>query len=181
MESPSSAKEFLDELASRSKDQEELKRSIDTKAMTKMTITATATSLLTGFAAGSIFDKKVVTETGELLGLLSGILLLAGLILGIVSILIFLYSSNPKHYYTTISLQRFFTNNNEIDRDLVRKYTSLHPEDFSEEMALSYLTTMKKNSESNKARMRTIFIGQLFFGGDVCAILVAIMMAFFIV
>jgi predicted RND superfamily exporter protein len=85
------SKDLLEELISSSKAQNETAKSLDNKATTMITISATTTSLLIGFATALLSRINPHFFFFNHLA----ILLVVGLILTIISIVIFLVSARP--------------------------------------------------------------------------------------
>ena len=177
-------REYRRELEARVRDEDNLSKSIDNKATTMITIAATATTLLVGFAGSLIAPKVTDLELifADVWLPVASAFVLIGLILAIVSILVFLYSSNPKKYLLFPSPHMIIKYDN-LNLENVKKFRlfkGMSFEDFDDKLSIEYINMLTHNREVNQERMKLIFKGQLLFAADVCLILSAIMINFFV-
>ena len=181
MSAESASTEFRRELSARVKDEEDSSKSIDNRATGMITITATATTLLVGFTGSLIAPapKDVELFYLEIWLAVASAFVLTGLILAIISIFLFLHSSNPKKYWVSISPKIFFNADGSINDSIVKQFKIASVEQLDDNLIENYLKTINNNSELNRKRMKLIFKGQFLFAEDVSLILSAIIINYF--
>jgi hypothetical protein len=172
---------LLEEVVASSKAQNETAKSLDTKATTMITISATTTSLLIGFATALL--SRIDTHFFFFNHV--AILLGGGLILTIVSIVIFLISARPRGYFEALSSKIFFRPESkkrkieefeDLDRNKLEQFVHASPDKFMRYRIEEYLIVIRKNSRVNESRYRMIYIGELVFVANIVVILISIML-----
>ena len=181
--SKKSTEALLDEVKSSSKAQNETAKSLDTKATTMITISATTTSLLIGFATAllSRIDNTHFPFFNHVAMLLGG-----GLILTIASIVIFLISARPQGYFEAWESKYFFReeqpqkiewiDRKDIDTKALEHFIHYSPDKFMRDRIENYLITIRKNSIINKKRTNIMYLGELVFVANIIIILISIML-----
>ena len=175
--SKKAAEALLEELRSSSREEKETTKSLDTKATTMITISATTTSLLIAFATALLSRIKTDFPFFNYVA----ILLVVGLILTIVSIVIFLISARPRGYFSALTTQLYFKRGKEggyidIDQERLNQIIYLRPDVFTKDRIKEYLLLIQKNSIVNEVRTRIIYKGELVFVANIVVILISIML-----
>jgi hypothetical protein len=166
MSEPEAGSKLTEELMSSYKEESEIGRSLNKRATDMITISATTTTLLNGFAIALL--SRISTDFQFFNYIL--ILLAIGIVLTVVSIFIFLRSSKPS-YYLPIAAESFFDHEGRIQGYKIDSMMRLTQNAFDRIRIESYLEVIRRNSKINFRRSQIIYFGEISYIIDIAIIL----------
>jgi tetrahydromethanopterin S-methyltransferase subunit B len=177
LQSPSEAEDdFLAELKSQFEKEIDIRKTLDNKANTMITVTSGISTLL--IAIGTFLISRIV-DKNMYYGISIGILTI-GLVLAIIGIWFFIRSYSVRRYKYAIGTEYFFDESTgEYKKDHVEKIRNLSKKEFKSRLIKGYLESIKRSAELNLQKGNAIKTGQKFMTFTIIsvAILVACVLA----
>jgi|SRR5215211_7682646 len=162
---------FLSELKSQFEKLIDLKKTIDNKANTMITIASSIVTL--NVAIGTFLITRIVEKDNNFYGTSIGLLAL-GVILSVISIQRFIHSYGIKSYYYPMGSTSFF-DKGEYKPEWVDEVRNLSEKEFNDRLFKGYLNAMKTAEENNQSKTRNIKQGQIFLTFALGAIVVLVL------
>jgi hypothetical protein len=160
---------FLNELKSQFDHHIDLRKSLDSKATTMITI---ASSIITlNIAIATFLITKI--EQKDLYYSVSILILTIGVLLALISILKFIRSYSVRSYGYPMGHEHFFKNG-EYKEDLVDRIRNLSEKDSNDTLFRGYFTCIRTAKENNDSKANGIKIGHLFLITGLIAIAVVV-------
>ena len=148
--------DFLTELKSQFQNEIDLRKTLDSKANTMITISSGISTLLIAigtFLVSRIVDKNIYYGV-------SIAILATGIISAVIAILFFIQSYAIRKYKYPMGAVSFFRDG-EYDKKSVENVRNLSKREFNDKMISGYLKSIKNSGEQNKKRAEKIMNGQI--------------------
>jgi len=161
----SAESEFLGELKQGFERAIDLRKNLDNKSNTMITIAGAISTLL--LAIATFLITKI--QSPEWIYNTSIAILFIGLILAVVSITFFVKSFSLKKYYYVIGPKKFFENG-KYNEKLVEQFTTASKEDFTRHLIEEYLKGIKNFYELNSKKADDIKWGQILLVSSISSV-----------
>jgi hypothetical protein len=165
--------EFLDEIRYQFDRDEDIRKTLDKKSSTMITISSTIFTLLSIIGSFMINNPTIFARNpldinyNNFSNLLD--ILIAGVIAAITSIILFVRSYAITKYHYPVGAKYFFKKDKNITtEEKINKFRYTSKKKFTEYMIEHYLDCIKDNSESNEKKALLIRIGHYLLTISIC-------------
>jgi hypothetical protein len=152
--------EFLIELRNQFDREEDLRKTLDKKASTMITISSTIFTILSGIGTFMInhipIDKSMPNPLFFPLFLVTSLILIGGVILAIISISYFVRTYATRRYSYPMGVEYFFRNDGKSHEEKINQFRDSSKREFIEHMIKEYINSINKNGTSNVERGKLI-------------------------
>lgn len=162
---------FLSELRSQFEKLIDLRKAVDNKASTMITIASSIVTL--NIVVGTFLITRIVNKDNNFYGASIAILAI-GVILAVISIQRFIHSYGIKNYYYPMGSPSFF-DNGEYKLEWVDEVRNLPEKEFNDRLFKGYLEAMKTAEENNQSKTHSIKHGQIFLTAALGTIVVLVL------
>ena len=158
---------FIEELRMQYNKDWDLKDSLDGKASSMITVSATVAALIFGFGA---FILKGISPSYEFLSLFL-YLLIASIVGSVASIMLSTFAFKIQKYTVALGDRIFYDKKTDkrIEK-MVEEYKTAPLDKFRNTMVNAYLKSIRENNKQNRLKAKMISIAQMVFSGSIAIV-----------